>query len=44
MLRVSYDILIFLFSNKKAHQSVKGIETPREVTFGKHSVPLGNKE
>lgn len=44
MLRVLYNILIFLLSNKNVHKSVKGIETPREVTFGKHSVLLGNKE
>lgn len=44
MLRVSYNILIFLFSNKYAHRSVKLIETPREVTFGNQSVLLGNKE
>lgn len=45
MLRVLDNILIFLFSNKNVHKSVKDIEIPREVTFGKHiHVLRGNKE
>lgn len=45
MLRFLYNILIFLFSNKNVHESVKDIETPREVTFCKCiHVLLGNKE
>lgn len=45
MLRVLDNILIFFFSNKNIHKSVKDIEIPREVTFCKHThVLLGNKE